>query len=262
MIDRLPMVGTISGVFERRWLVALLAADGLLIGAHIYFGATSTIPRALNLSIDRNIAEFYGYFELGLAAILLVWTFTKVGEPIMLACAAMLACIMADDILGVHEVGGWLLSAILKFPEARWLKGHEFGELLVWAILAGLILPLLIEGLRRTPQHRWYRVSGLFLLTGVLAIFAVVFDVGHEAACVSNGGYSLCSRLMHLIEDGGEKATMSLILAHVVYLARNPSATALFDLTQRLRPDRIGVRQRSSCGREAATMVAPEWPDN
>jgi hypothetical protein len=245
MIERLPGIGKIVAVFDRGWLVGLLSADLLLIALHIYSAATlPEMPRPLTLWKDRSIGEFFGYFEVGLAAALLLLASVRMREPIMLACSAMFACVMLDDITGIHEIGGSFFSTSLQFQGTEWLKGNEIGELLVWAILTGLFLPLLAYGFLRTPRNRWYRAFGLILLTALLAAFAVIVDMSHGAVCQFQGGFSYCGQVMFLAEDGGEKVTQSLILAHVIFLVRDASAPALFDLTQGLLPARIGALLR------------------
>lgn len=245
MIGRLPGIGKILVLFERRALVALLAIDAVLVAVHVYFElALPDLPRLLNLSADRSISEFFGYVEMAMAAIVLLITFVKFGEPIMLACSAMFTCMMLDDMLRIHERGGDYFAIGLRLEETEWLRGEDKGELLVWAILAALILPALLYGFLKTPRSRWYRGFGLLLLSGLLALFAVVVDMSHAGVCRTGGGFPYCNQLAYVIEDGGEKVTQTLILAHVVFLARDTSAPALFDFAQQLLPARIGALLR------------------
>lgn len=234
-----------QSIFARRWVLALLAADAGLIGLHIYLGATvAKIPLILNIASDRSLAEFLGYAELGLASILLWIVFVKTREPLMRAFAIILFVMMLDDSAGLHEKLGSFFVASMGLAGDAVLDGKDEGEMVIWLLYATVLLPLLLFGLFRTPLDRWFRAFGLLLVTAALAGFAVVVDGLHSSICQIGGGFPYCFQLLDLIEDGGEKITQSLILAHVIYLARNTAAPALFDFTQHMLPLRLSARLR------------------
>lgn len=235
----------IPRLFERNWLWGLLAVDALIVVLHIYLGATEPrIPPIFNLAMDRSIGEYLGYAELGLGSILLLAVFAKTREPLMLSFAILLAVMMLDDSAGLHEIGGGYFVVSMGLTDGSVFDAKDKGEMIVWLIYAAILLPVMLVGLARTPLDRWFRAIGLALLTAVLTGFAVVLDGIHEGVCSINGGFPYCFQLLDLVEDGGEKITQSLILAHVIYLSRNTAAPALFNFSQQLLPSRLSLHLR------------------
>lgn len=188
--------------------LSVLAAVGLdVLGEH---GA-----RYFRLDYDRGFAESFGYLKLGWAALLALGIARRAGCRGLVVWAALLAALLADDAVYLHErFGGKLAPAwgsllgVADDGRAGGVRLADLGELTVVVVLYAL--PLAAVTLAHWlggPAYRALsrRLAGCLAL---LAFFGVAVDVVHELP-VAHAAYDL----LIVVEDGGELVAMTLLLA-------------------------------------------------
>lgn len=202
-------------------LRVLLAIDAALIAAHIVLGyMLPKIPSALNISVDHSLPEFFNYAKLAAVSLLLILAFRANRIPLLLSFAAAFGLMLADDSLMLHERFGVLVAQMFNFTRFMDLRPQDIGELVVWAIMGLLLLPIFAYGALKTVRED--RVIGYRLMFCVLllAVFSVLIDMIHGV--VPRQPYS--AQLFDLLEDGGEMIVLSIIAAHVIVVYRDLSA--------------------------------------
>lgn len=202
----------------RRFTAALLVIDLVLVALHIV-NLRWLRHETLSLETDRGLGEFYQHLKLAAACGLIVRQSRRGASSRYLAWLPLYVYFLLDDVLGIHERGGELVAALLR----RWSSPDGFdqwhGEL---AVSAGAGVCLLLGPWRayRSGSGEFRRFSrALALLTLVLVFFGVVVDALH--ALVQDD--ALFDALLGAVEEGGELATTSLIVA---YLALAPNCGA------------------------------------
>jgi hypothetical protein len=207
-------------------LVALLLIDFVLIGLHVWhaWGTVGKIPApewvqrpGLSLSRDRGLAEWLNYLQLSIAAgLLVVMAVRASAAPVLAAWAFALAVAVADDALLLHEEGGRALVVELGLPAAFGFRGQDLGELLVWAGMAAIVLPVLVLTHRASDRPARAISWRLVLLLGALAFFGVAVDL-----LVTPFGEVLP---LALAENGGEIVVCTFILVTVIAAATSRSS--------------------------------------
>lgn len=213
-----------------RVLIFLWSCDAALAAAYVGSGfLLGGIPPLLNVTLDWSLAECFGYVKLGCAAILLLLAFRANRIPIFLAMAIILAVMVADDSMTLHERLGHGAALTFALPEFANLKAQSLGELLAWAAMGALLLPVFVIGFVKTRDEDRVIAARLAICVALLLFFAIGMDMLDEMVCTALPGVPRCYALMGLLEDGGEMAVQSLILAHVValYMAGRASRAAL-----------------------------------
>lgn len=168
---------------------------------------------------DRGVAETVGYVQLLIAAGALLHTaYHQSRGWVHYAFAAAFVLVIADDSLELHENWGGALADAFGFQSALGLRGQDFGELLVWALLG---LPVLIAvGVTWIFSSPRARRQALVIVGGLalLVFFAAVFDGLGPASGL--WGWSARTRyLLSLTESGGELAAQSVIMLSALYFA-------------------------------------------
>lgn len=209
------------GIVSINALVCLLAVDAVLIVLHVLTGMfMEKIPPALNIAMDRSLAEWFGYAKLACAALLLWLAYRASRIPVLFSFVVIFVAMAADDSLELHEnLGGWIADVLPPLGAAGW-REQDFGELLMLGAMGVMLLPVLVFGAVKTlPQDR---STGLGLAIGaaLLAVFAIGVDAVHGPACSAVAEVPYCFQFLDLVEDGGEMIAQSLILAHVVVVYR------------------------------------------
>ena len=199
----------------------LLCTDLLMIGLHLAHRSVQVRDRlpvvestAFNISQDLGLAESFGYVQLFWIALLLGWLGLLGRRRSYLPWAFLYGCLLADDMLGLHERLGATLVPDPERPLAAGLRAQDAGELLAAGLLALLAgVPLLWGYLRGTERtrttYRWLCGATVVLATVGLAVDAVATAFGSHRGL----------QLMHLVEDGGELLAVSAVLGYVLVLA-------------------------------------------
>ena len=216
----------------------LIAADVVFIGLHYLWGTSAILSNDLfALTQERGYAEVYQYVKFFWIVLLLIAIFWKTKSVGYLAWAALFAYLLADDSLSIHERVGFAIAQNLEFTPLFGLRPPDFGELLVTAIIAGILLSLIgIFYLRGSNDFR--RITrDLLIFLLIIAFFGIVVDMLHVAI---NFGWRV-TFILSIIEDGGELLIISIVTWYVFLLKIRGGSTkfSIFRLVVNILPDRI-----------------------
>lgn len=180
----------------------------------------------LLITTEGGYPEIFNYAKtLALVLLLasLAWSNRRL---IYVALTVVFTVILLDDSLAIHENFGAYLVWRFDIPKALGLRAQDFGELIIWAILGALLVPLIVAGIvRARPPHRG---NGLALLVPftVLLFCAVGVDQLYGSFGYSFFGASI---ILDSLEDGGEMIAITTCCAVAAALVRHgPDTTARF----------------------------------
>lgn len=207
----------------RGLLLLLLLTTAALIVLHIGMKTLGPPMPLLDLGVDRGWGEFFQYVQVAWAAVMLL--LLAVRERAGVYVAWLLACIVfaADDGLQLHERVGE--AAMAMFPEAGMLANH-LGELVWFAALGAVLVTLVAITHRRAAPGPRAVSAVLVALFSLVIFFGVVIDAIHHIFLE----YPALHVTMTVIEDGGEIAAMSLVVAFlfaVAFLDHRPAPRGL-----------------------------------
>jgi hypothetical protein len=200
-------------------LAALVAVDLALVAVSVarlaVSGSSFTDPWLLET--DGGWAEYAGYAQQVVLAVLLLALCGVTRHLVWAAYAVVFLSALADDYLRLHEnKGAWLadrLAAHLWFPSdgTLGLRANDIGELLVWGLLA--TVPVLAAVLLHRRSDGWNRRAslGMAALIAVYVFFGAVLDQAHVLVLDSWLG-----DVLGTLEDGGELLALSASVVYVV----------------------------------------------
>ena len=204
-------------------LFLLLAIDAVFILLNkIYLDTNLLSDQRFLLRLDRGYAEIFGYLMESCTVLVLCALAVRTRQPLYLAWVTLFLYMVVDDILQWHE--SVLTVAALAFVGLEWddvvlgIEAHHLVEDVGMALLALVILSIMLV-VYHFGDRTFKKVSiGLFVLLASLAFFGVAVDLIHAA--IQYGprypGRGADSRLLGIIEDGGELVVVSLILWFVL----------------------------------------------
>ncbi|GAA2002212.1 hypothetical protein [Brevibacterium samyangense] len=175
---------------------------------------------------DRGVGAVVGYVFLLVAAGALTWIAAArrgTATHVVLACGLLV--LVADDSLGIHEYLGGRLAEALGLQSALALRGQDFGELLVWALLG---IPLAVGYLLALPHTTRASRREALVVCGVVAVMAVV-TAGLDMLGPAGGYFGWPERLRSLVslaETVGKLATMALIMLTALAFAARAARRA------------------------------------
>jgi hypothetical protein len=214
---------------RRYWLLwVLLALDAALMVLHVAYhlswrgGQWSAFHHEfLSLDRDHGLAELCQYAKTAVAAGLLAHFSVRFGQPVYGVCSAVLAFVLLDDSLELHEQSGRYLAAALDLPaHIGPLRSVDLMEPALWFVAGAILLVLLILAARRSSPHH-VGVCVLLLPPFVaLAVCGGLGDILHAGGHRIVAGSALA---LTLLEDGGELLSISVICALVVWIGRRPA---------------------------------------
>ncbi|MFT5997135.1 MAG: hypothetical protein ACI9RV_002746 [Glaciecola sp.] len=196
----------------------LLSGDLAFIALHIANSAFFDVPLSIyNVEQDRGVAEFFQYLKyLWIIALLFLTSWTKKNWH-YLTLIMLFAYFLIDDSLTIHESYGMRFAYKFEHYEFGpfWgLRLQDFGELTVtFLISCFLIIPLVLVYRIAGEEYRKFSLD-IFILILVLAFFGVGIDMVHIIINIE-------SKVLGVIEDGGEMISLSAINAYVYYKLLN-----------------------------------------
>jgi hypothetical protein len=195
-------------------LVLLVITDFVFIILHILNLYTGLLNSSLYLlTRDRGYAEFFQYTkELWIAVLFLILGIKK-KQGIFYVFSLLFLYLLIDDSFEIHENLGRVIAEIFNFRPWMGLRAVDFGELIVSGVFGLLFLTALILFfiMSDTITRRITLYMAIFLV--VLAFFGVVMDM--VAVMVDHRG---TTRVLEIIEEGGEMLVMSVITWFVYHL--------------------------------------------
>ncbi|TQI70431.1 hypothetical protein JM79_1341 [Gramella sp. Hel_I_59] len=200
----------------KRLLYFLLLIDLFFICLHLY---TFTLPeisgsdKLLRLDMDFGYAEMFQYLQYLTAAIILLYLFFKEHKFIFLVWSFFHLVLFADDAFQFHEGFGAQFVQAFGVRNAFGLRGQDFGELAISALL-GLFfaLPILYHLFKGDERSQNVTIHYI-ILTGILIFFGVGIDILHSLLKFVPG-----SSVLTIVEDAGEIIAGSLIVWYSFYV--------------------------------------------
>lgn len=198
------------------FLLLLLAIDFLFFFLHFLplFGVLN--DPLFSLEEDGGYPERYQYAKTFSIVVLLIMVSAKAKVIGYGAWAVLFLYLLLDDALSIHESFGLHVATNLDFSPAFGLRARDFGELVVTAIAATLLLTPLAAFYWRGSNAFKIVSKCLFLLLVALAFFGIFVDMLHVAI---QQGWKV-SFLLGALEDGGEMVVISVMVAYVFLLYR------------------------------------------
>lgn len=219
---------------------AILAANGFLIGLHIflvfaaYFDIYRDAHRKLFVTTEGGYPEIFNYVQLAVLAWLMLHVFVQTRQAIYASLGALFLLALGEDALQLHErVGRYAASIDLPAPAS--LGANHFGELLHWLGVGAVSVAALVYGLvASNAEDR--KVGAIFVfLIFMLGFFAAVGDATY---IVLREKFFGAGFILGIAEDGGEMLTIALAVSAALLLYRH--------LDRLRQPPRRGVRDHES----------------
>lgn len=213
MRENESVLASVRQVVNPMLLALLLCTDGVFILIHVLNELSGSPRDLLSVGKDRGYPEVFQYIKEFWIALLLVAVWWRTRERIYGTWALLVAYLLCDDAVSVHERLGQQAAIYWDFAPFVGLRARDFGELAV-SLAAGsaFLVPLTYYYLRSSNEARIASKNLLFLLA-ILVFFGVFFDmvdIAVETFVPLKG--------MDVIEDGGEMVTMSVITSYVAHL--------------------------------------------
>jgi hypothetical protein len=195
-------------------LILLVITDFVFIILHILNLYTGLLNSSLYLlTRDRGYAEFFQYTkELWIAVLFLILGIKK-KQGIFYVFSLLFLYLLIDDSFEIHENLGRVIADILNIQPWIGLRAVDFGELIVSGLFGLLFLTALILFSILSDQISRQIALYMVIFFVLLAFFGVVMDM--VAVMVDHRS---TTRVMEIIEEGGEMLVMSVILWFVFRL--------------------------------------------
>jgi len=209
-------------------LAGLLAGDTLFIGADILQRRQILHDVRFLVTHDRGYGEVFQYCKAGLGCLLLLRLALQWGSRSALTWTGLLAAVLLDDALELHEHAGERLAQMMALPSVGSLRANQVGELMFYAVLGGLALVALIASWWHAVPRERAISSTLLPYFAALGFCAIVLD-----AVSSLTRKTVWRDVFALLEDGGEMIVLSFLTAAVWRIfteadyARRPALTAV-----------------------------------
>lgn len=189
--------------------VALCSASALIAFDLAYrYGRLDDVqlPIWFDLSVERGLGEIYEYCLVGTGAFALGLAAIRLQSWIFGGLAALLAYLVADNSLELHErMGEWMGQYL---PTTYGLDPGHSGEALYMGGLAMIVLAICVALLRRNCDRLGASAAIIIGLVGLTGIFGIGVDA--FTATLEGGEGSLLLWLTGL-EDGGELVCFGLL---------------------------------------------------
>jgi hypothetical protein len=217
-------------------LKTLLTIDLFFIVAHIIFAYLrikkidffSLEQTDFSLAKEGSHSEVFQYIKELFIAVTLATIYLRSKFKIYGVWSLFFMYVLIDDIFSIHERFGKFLAGNVDLPSFLGLEAKDLGELFIYAIVGTCLIFLLLLASRENQEEMVNESQRLAFLVGVLIAFGLGFDMLHALASES----FLVSRLLGVIEDGGEMIAMSLLFWYTYNLWKY-SGKALVSRRQR-----------------------------
>jgi hypothetical protein len=190
----------------------LVAINLIFSLAHVFVAAmpgedAESWTGLLRIDRDRSLSEWFESLELLGAILLLVSSARERQRRGYRVVAVILAFMLLDNLLELRE-----FVALLVAP-----GDQAMAEVVLVGAVAPVLTGLAIRVYRQADAPERGELSAMFLVLVLFGMFAVVSDFLHEVLAAKG---SLPYAALSVIEDGGELATLSLLLAIVIRVTR------------------------------------------
>ncbi len=157
------------------------------------------------------MAESYQYVKEFWIILLLTYIFVKKRNLLFLVFSLVFVYIFADDVMMIHEKLGTNLQTYIYYPQMFGLREQDLGELTVYAFFGLIFFIILAFAYYRASDELRMIGLKLFLLLFAFALFGGGVDIGDSIF----RDYEQLTRVMRVLEDGGELIVMSFMCWYV-----------------------------------------------
>lgn len=189
-------------------LILLILGDLIFITLHILHTTTPLLPNnVFSIELDRGYGEYFQYVKELAVVVFLILVAIRRWELVYLIFSMLFAVFLLDDALQLHERGGAYLARLFNFQARFGLRAIDFGELLVYALIAAHFVVLL--GIHYAPSETATKAISnmLIFLVLLLAFFGVIFDMFNIAI-----QHPIVTPILGILDDGGEMLVMSVVV--------------------------------------------------
>ncbi len=204
----------LSERFYVKLLLLLLFTDVAFMALHLLHVSGLLLNEDFAVNRDRGYAEIFQYTKFLWGAALLAGVALRERQVTYLGWSLVFAFMLLDDSLRLHEEAGTALAQAGFVGSVMGLDPRAVGQVAFVGLVGAVLLALLGGGYalsRGAARQRLRRASvPLLVLVGGIGFCGVFVDLIH--GLFPEGWFET---LLHLVEDGGEMAFMSLCLAYI-----------------------------------------------
>ena len=194
-------------------LALMLCVDSVFVGVSAIQSLQETQKDRWHVSFEGGFAERWQYVKWAGIALMLGATAIRRRSAVYLAWMTVFTYLFYDDSSQVHERYGLWLAQSLEFKPAFGLNPADFGEVIVTAVAATVLLAsLAIAYGTSSQQDARLFTRRMLVLLAALAFFGVGVDLLDIAL-----PWKSLRLIGELIEDGGEMVVASVMAAFVLY---------------------------------------------
>jgi hypothetical protein len=194
-------------------LAGLLVGDAVFIAADILQRQQVLHDVRFLVTHDRGFGEWFQYCKAALGCLLLARTGSRRSSVAAFTWAALLAFVLLDDSLEIHEHAGEILASLFRLPSLGSLRGNQLGELIFYAFVGTGCLVALALAWWRADLEEQALSRTLFPWFAALGFCAVFLDAVSSLTRKTPWAIDLA-----LLEDGGEMVVLSFLTAAVCKL--------------------------------------------
>jgi hypothetical protein len=203
MIDRrTPRLSTLL-----RWL---LLGDALLIAADVLQRNMLLHDVRSLVTHDRGYGEIFQYGKAAFGCVLLLWIAARRASLSALLWAVLLAVVLLDDSLEIHERAGGLLAPVLGLASFGSLRADRVGDVVFYGGLGMFCLAAIGLGWWRGDKDDRRLSRTLLVWFAALGFCAVILDAVSSLLRKSSWGPWFAA-----LEDGGEMVVLSFLVVAV-----------------------------------------------
>jgi hypothetical protein len=193
-------------------LAFLLGVDScllLLYTGNFFFEGFSS---PLFLLGDWSLSEILNYGKEFVLFTLALFLVRATKQPLFIAWGLLFIYLLADDLLGLHELFGFLFWQLFPTLDVAGIGSRNVGEFLFFALAGSVLLVFVWQAHRysnaQSRTFTWWLLPWL----GLLVLCGMVIDAIHIFFMED----PMSDFIFTLLEDGGETVVLSFMVWRVV----------------------------------------------
>lgn len=194
-------------------LALLVAGDIFFVIMFGLLGFGIIHDEGFSLIHDRTYPEIYQYIKLFWVSLCFAYLLVTHRQILYALFLALSVYILFDDYFQIHEYSGVSLALKLHIPDALMVSSYDFGELIIFAAMGCIFLPLFAYCYRISSAAIKKQAVVLLGFLFALAFFAIAVDFLHALHLPFTIRHSIGS-----VEDGGEMIVISGMFWYVYNL--------------------------------------------
>ena len=164
----------------------------------------------LRIDADGGLPEIFNYIKIFMIVVLMVILVARHRKFIYLALALLFTVVLLDDSLGFHEKGGELMADWLGLEPMWGMRDVDFGEVITWALIGLVIMPVSIIGLKQAKPPDSDNAWTILMTFAWLLFFAIFIDQFYH---IARDWFPDADVVLGSLEDGGEMVSITFASA-------------------------------------------------